>query len=238
MNAALPLEEKARTENEMPFHERVPAKTIFQRLCQTRDAHPNRNAASFQLKSGAKDKAETFNWTELTRRTIQAANLFRSLGVGEKDVVAYLLPTTNETLITLMGGMTAGIVSPINPLLDDDHIAAILRQSGAKVLVTLKAFPKTDLAEKAAAAVAAAQQKLTGKDATGFFKSAANLQFGDAADAAANAIYGPIKTNKEKALAEALKSKGVVTRTGGRLPVPTTLTAVEEYKRQKRGGGW
>ncbi len=156
MNAVLPLEEKASTEQEMPFEDRVSTKTIYERLCKTRDAHPQRNAASFQLKSGPKDKAETFNWTELTRRTTQAANLFRSLGVGEKDVVAYLLPTSNETLITLMGGMTAGIVSPINPLLDDDHIAAILRQSGAKVLVTLKAFPKTDLAEKAAAAVAAA----------------------------------------------------------------------------------
>ena len=150
------MQEKVDIENAMPLEKRWTAKTVYQRLEQTRDAHPNRNAVSFQLKSGPKDKAETLTWTELARKTTQAANLFRSLGVGEKDTVAYLLPSINETVITLMGAMTAGIVSPINPLLEDDHIAAILKQSGAKVLVTLKSFPKTDLAQKAAAAAALA----------------------------------------------------------------------------------
>ena len=71
--------------------------------------------------------------------------------------MAYLLPSTaTNTVVTLMGGMTAGIVSPINPLLEDEAIGSILRETGAKVLVTLKPFPKTDLAQKAAAAVALA----------------------------------------------------------------------------------
>jgi fatty-acyl-CoA synthase len=90
----------------------------------------------------------------LTSKITQAANLFRSLGVGSKDVVAYLLPTTHETLITLMGGMTAGIVAPINPTLDAESISSLLRQTGAKILVTLKAFPKSDVAQLANQAVA------------------------------------------------------------------------------------
>ena len=71
-------------------------------------------------------------------------------------MVAYLLPTSHETLITLMGGMTAGIVAPINPTLEPSQISALLRETGAKVLVTMRAFPKTDVAQLAAQAVSQA----------------------------------------------------------------------------------
>jgi fatty-acyl-CoA synthase len=141
-------------EAEMPVEKRWNANTVYQQLCETRDRFSDRNAVSFQLKSGPKDPAVTLNWTDLTKKITQAANLFRRLGVGDNDVVAYLLPSTHETLITLMGGMTAGIVAPINPTLGADQIAALLRETGAKVLVTLKSFPKTDVAQLAAAAVA------------------------------------------------------------------------------------
>jgi len=150
------IQEVLDIENEKPFAECLTVQTPFEQLRKTQSKNPNRNAVSFQLKSGPKDKAESLNWTELLGRSTQAANLFRSLGVKENDVVAYLLPTCNETVVTLMGGMTAGIVNPINPLLDDEHIAGILRESNAKVLVTLKPFPKTDLAQKAAASAAMA----------------------------------------------------------------------------------
>ncbi len=150
------LAEKAAVEKEMPVKDRWTANTVFQLLSQTAANHGATPALSFQLKSGPKDKAETHSWNDLKRRTTQAANLFHSLGIGENDVVAFLLPSMNETVITIMAGMTAGIVSPINPLLEDDHIAALLRQTKAKVLVTLKPFPKTDLAQKAAAAAAMA----------------------------------------------------------------------------------
>ena len=143
-------------EAEMPVTERWDTKTVYQQLCKTRDANPKANAVSFQLKSGPKDKAITLNWSELTEKVTQAANLFRSLGVGERDTVAYLLPTSHETLITLMGGMTAGIVAPINPTLEPEQIAALLRETHAKVLVTLKPFPKTEVAQLAHQAVAAA----------------------------------------------------------------------------------
>jgi fatty-acyl-CoA synthase len=56
----------------------------------------------------------------------------------------------------LLAGMTAGRVNPINPLLEPAKIAAILRQTRAKVVVTLRPFPRTDLAQKVAAALAEA----------------------------------------------------------------------------------
>ncbi|WP_028717030.1 acyl-CoA synthetase [Paracoccus sp. J39] len=143
-------------ETEMPYAQRQVPQTVYQALTETRDRHPQRPAISFQLFSDPKAPARTLTWTELHERVTETANLFRSLGVGPGDVVAYLLPNCIEAPIVLLAGATAGIVNPINPLLEPDHIAAILRESGARVLVTLKSFPKSEVAQKAAEAVAQA----------------------------------------------------------------------------------
>ena len=140
-------------EKQMPWEQRDVPKTLYEMLSETAERHGGRNAVSFQILSGPTSKTETLTWSDLHAQTTQAANLFRSLGVGERDVVAYLLPNANETVISLLGGSVAGIVSPINPLLDAEQIASILRETKAKVLVTLRPFPKTDVAQKAAKAV-------------------------------------------------------------------------------------
>ena len=140
-------------EKEMSWEARLVAKTLYQMLSETAGKFPNHKAISYQIQSGPQDKAETLTWSELLAQTCQAANLFRSLGVGEKDVVAYVLPNCNETVATLLGGAIAGIVNPINPLLEPEQIASILRETGAKVVVTLKPFPKTDVPQKVAEAV-------------------------------------------------------------------------------------
>ena len=140
-------------ENEMPWADRDVAKTLFGLLSNTAEKFPNNKAVSYQIFSGPKDKAESLTWRELREQVAQTANLFRSLGIGETDVVAYILPNCNETLLTFIGGTVAGIVNPINPLLEPEQIGAILRETNAKVVVTLRPFPKTDVAEKVAEAV-------------------------------------------------------------------------------------
>ncbi|SDN57378.1 fatty-acyl-CoA synthase/long-chain acyl-CoA synthetase [Lutimaribacter pacificus] len=140
-------------ENEMPWEDRDVPVTLHQMLRQTRDRFGQNNAVTFQLLSGPDDKAETLSWDELYARTCQAANLFRSLKVGEGDVVAMIMPNCTETVLTILGGAIAGIVNPINPLLEPEQIGAILRETNAKVVVTLKAFPKTDVAQKTTEAV-------------------------------------------------------------------------------------
>ena len=143
-------------ERAMSWSERDVPSTLYQLLTRTRDRFGARPAISFQILSGPKDKAETLTWAAYHARITQAANLLRSLGVGEGDRVAYLLPNCLETAVVLAAGAVAGVVNPINPLLEPEQIATILRETGAKVLVTLKSFPKTDVAQKAAAAVAEA----------------------------------------------------------------------------------
>ncbi len=140
-------------EAEMPWEARERATTMYDFLSRAKAAHGARPALSFQITSGPKDRAETLTWAQLHARVTQVANLLRKLGVGETDTVAYLLPNCLETAVTLLAGSVAGIVNPVNPLLEAEQIAAILRETKTKVLVTLKSFPKSDIAQKAAEAV-------------------------------------------------------------------------------------
>jgi fatty-acyl-CoA synthase len=140
-------------EAETPWEARGMPATMHRFLTATAMAHGARPALSYQLTSGPADRAETLTWTALLHRATQAANLFRSLGVGPTDVVAYVMPNAIETAVTLLGGAVAGIVNPVNPLLEPDQIAAILRETKAKVVVTLKAFVKTDVPQKVAKAL-------------------------------------------------------------------------------------
>ncbi len=150
------IKEKISVEQEMDVSGRWSANTLFELLSQTADKFPSQKALTFMLKSGPTDPEETFTWTGLRERVAQSANLFRSLGVEENDVIAYILPNCNEAVLTFISGSTAGIVNPINPLLSAEQIGSILRETGAKVVVTLAPFPKTDLAQLAADSVALA----------------------------------------------------------------------------------
>ena len=148
------ISDKLRIEEEEAWETRRPAKTLYQLLRNTVDRHGSRNALSFQLLSDPHSKAETLTWAELHGKVVQAANLFRSLGIGEDDVVALLLPNSTETVAALLGAEIAGVACPINPLLDPRQIARILQISNAKVLVSLRSFPKVNLAQMAGEAVA------------------------------------------------------------------------------------
>ncbi len=147
------IEDRDAIENEMPWEKRDVPVTLYQMLSRTATRVPDNDAVSYQIFSGPQDKAETLSWSQLLGKSCQVANMLRGLGIGENDVVAYILPNCNETILTLLGGAIAGIVNPINPLLEPEQIASILRETNAKVVVTLRPFPKTDVAEKTAEAV-------------------------------------------------------------------------------------
>ncbi|WP_172292738.1 acyl-CoA synthetase [Pseudoruegeria sp. HB172150] len=140
-------------QSEKSWAERNNPVTIYQLLSGTAGRFPDRNAFTFQMFADPGAKAETLSWAELKDQVGRAANLFRSLGVGENDVVALILPNCTETFVALWGAQVAGIAAPINPLLDAEQIASVLRETGAKVLVTLRSFPHTDVAQKAARAL-------------------------------------------------------------------------------------
>ncbi|WP_299361740.1 acyl-CoA synthetase [uncultured Paracoccus sp.] len=146
------IADRDRIEAQAPYDQRDIPPTIYQLLTRTRDRFGPRPALSYQLLSDPHSRSCTLTWDELHQRVTETANLLHLLGIGPGDTVAYLLPNCPEAAVVLLAGATAGIVNPINPLLDPEQIASILRETRAKVLVTLAAFPKSDVAQKAAAA--------------------------------------------------------------------------------------
>lgn len=143
-------------EAEMPVTARWRARSLYKQLTETAGRYPDRPAITFQLRSGPRDKAITLSWAELRAEVTRLANLLRRLGVGSGDTVAYVLPNGLEAPIALLAGATAGIVAPINPLLSPEHMASILRETRAKVVITLAPFPKSEVAATVAAALALA----------------------------------------------------------------------------------
>jgi len=137
-----------------PLSARPIAPNTFEMLRRGAMLNPEATALRFVFSGEKPTQSVDFTYAELLKHFYQAANLFHSLGVGPTDVISYVLPNLPETAFTLWGGQAAGIVNPINPLLEPSQIAEILNAAGTKVLVTLRAFPKTDIWQKVETAAA------------------------------------------------------------------------------------
>lgn len=125
-------------------------KSTYAALQRQAQSTPKSMALRFVL--DAHDFQRTFDWTyeELFADITRTGNALSALGAGPKDVVAFILPNLPETHFTIWGGEAAGIVMAINPLLDGEQTAELIRAAGAKVLVTLAPTPGSDLWEKIA----------------------------------------------------------------------------------------
>lgn len=124
------------------------ADNTYELISRSASENPDHKAVTFYLQ--AKDYKKNASWTyrQLMAEINLAANMFRDLGIRDTDVVSYILPNTPETVFTFLGGEAAGIVNPINPLLEPEQMAEIMNEAGTKILVTLAPFPKTDIWEK------------------------------------------------------------------------------------------
>ncbi|MEO1328696.1 MAG: acyl-CoA synthetase [Pseudomonadota bacterium] len=115
-----------------------------------------RTAIAFQLQGTPNAPLFEMTYRELMSDVVKLANLMHREGVKPGESVAMLLPNIPEAAVALYAGQAIGAINPINPLLEPEIIASILQDSEATVLITLAPFPKTDVAEKAAKAVAMA----------------------------------------------------------------------------------
>ena len=110
---------------------------------------PEKIAFHFLTQADVTAPSRDISYAEFGAKVTQTANLFHDLGIGPKDVVSYLLPNLPETHYVLWGAEAAGVVNPINPLLDIEHIVAIMTAARSKVLVTLGPNPQSDIWQKA-----------------------------------------------------------------------------------------
>jgi len=133
----------------IPLEDRGLAASTYEIIARTAIKYPNRTALSFLLQGTLEEEAVRFTYREFLNKINQTANAFYELGVGKDDCVSMMLPNLPQTHFTIWGAEAAGIFNPVNPLLEIEHIAAILNEANTKVLVTLAPFPGTELWDKA-----------------------------------------------------------------------------------------
>lgn len=131
-----------------PIEERMQAFNTYDLLKNGAAINPEATAISFFLAGDTYDQPMQVSYRDLMANITQTANLFHDLGVGPADVISYLLPNLPQTHYVLWGGEAAGIVNPINPLLEPATIAEICQAAGTKVLVALADFPGSDIWQK------------------------------------------------------------------------------------------
>jgi fatty-acyl-CoA synthase len=183
-----------------PLAERDLPKSTYAAIARTAQASPESFAIRF-IENGetwraARDSGQTvlsrdITYAQLLSAIHRTANLFRSLDVGDTDVVSILLPNIPEAYFALWGGEAAGIVNPINYLLDATEIGEIIQSAGSTVLVIMGDHPGSDIMAKLPAirshapciqhVVVVGQAPLTAEACLNF-DSAIALQNGEALD--------------------------------------------------------
>lgn len=139
-----------RFEEEKPFNERVGARSIYDVFVESARRDPTATAITMVMTGAHDETARYVSYRELLGDISRAANLFTEIG-GPQPGVAYLLPILVETQVTLWGAETAGYAVPINFVLQPEHIADLVRSSGASILVALGPHPILDIWQKAVA---------------------------------------------------------------------------------------
>ncbi|HDJ29220.1 MAG TPA: acyl-CoA synthetase [Proteobacteria bacterium] len=133
---------------ETPIEKRLVADNTYDLIRHGVSLDPQAPALSFFADGNAYKKAITYSYAEFLGEVNRTANLFHDLGIGPNDVVSYILPNLPQTHFVLWGGQAAGIVNPINPMLNAEVIQEICEHAKTKVLVALGNLPGSDIWEK------------------------------------------------------------------------------------------
>lgn len=137
-----------------PLSERLLPLTPYAAIARSAGRFPDRPALTF-LSGGEPGAARTtLSYRQFLAQIHRTANALRALGVGPDDVVTLLLPNGPDYPALLWGAQTAGVVNPVNPLLEADHVAGLMCSAHTRVLVTLAPQSEPGLWEKALAIAA------------------------------------------------------------------------------------
>jgi long-chain acyl-CoA synthetase len=107
-------------------------------------------ARRFPLQTAILFEGGRLTYRRLNRESSRFANWLRALGVKPSDKVLLLLPNLPQTIIAYFGVLKAGaVVVFTTPLSEPEELTRQVRESGAKVLVTLTRLAETARVVKA-----------------------------------------------------------------------------------------
>lgn len=118
----------------VPLADRGLPGTTYELLVRAARLWPDRTALTVLPDAERWQQPVERTYAELLGDVHRYANVFHALGVRRTDGVALLAPNCDELITATLAAELAGIAAPINSTLAPEHIAELLRRSGARVL--------------------------------------------------------------------------------------------------------
>ncbi|HXD22905.1 MAG TPA: amino acid adenylation domain-containing protein, partial [Gemmatimonadaceae bacterium] len=111
------------------YEKESPAKLIFRAVEREAARHPDEVALA--------DDRRSVTWRDLNERSASLAARLSALGTSPDSPVALCMPGSPAMIVAALGIMRAGgAYVPLDPALPEERLAGIVRDAGAKVLVT------------------------------------------------------------------------------------------------------
>ena len=142
------LHDVARLERD-PLQVALTVRSTYAIFCNSAHAFGDKTALTFLLTGDPADTPIRWSYADLLAGIHQTANLLHTLGVTPSDAVAVLLPGCLDYHLALWGGEAAGIVQPLNPLLSDEKLVALMNAAQAKVLIAYGSDAESGMWSKA-----------------------------------------------------------------------------------------
>ncbi|MCR8958505.1 acyl-CoA synthetase [Variovorax sp. S2] len=134
---------------ETPLEEALTVRSTYEIFRNAGAAFGGKTALTFLRTGNPADEPIRWSYADLLAGIHQTANMLHALGMGPEDAVAVLLPGCLEYHLALWGGEAAGIVQPLNPLLTDEKLVALMTAGRAKVLIAYGSDSESGMWSKA-----------------------------------------------------------------------------------------
>lgn len=118
--------------------------STYELIAATAERMPEQVALRFLQQADPESAAITWCYRQLHEQITRFANWLHSVGVGPGDTVSIVLPNLPQYHFAFWGAEAAAIANPINPMLDQTHMGAIMQKVDTRVLVTLAPGPQND----------------------------------------------------------------------------------------------
>jgi fatty-acyl-CoA synthase len=125
-----------------PLDERLRISNFSRRIDLALAARGADDTAIFYVPDGDVTRtAARVSFRDLRRNIDRTACLLRAHGIGRNDVVAIVLPNVPQIYWSILGAMAAGIVFPINWMMEPHSLHRLLMESAAKAVISLGPTP-------------------------------------------------------------------------------------------------
>jgi fatty-acyl-CoA synthase len=113
-----------------------PPASTYQLLLDAARTWPDGAATQWIPNPSAYTSYVTWTYADLAGTVTQIANALTALGVRRPDAVTLSAPNTSMLYAATLAAQAVGIAAPVNPALSDEHLAALIRRAGSRVVVT------------------------------------------------------------------------------------------------------